>query len=190
MTERKDSEWIHLLKQEDEEAIAELWERLFQWALTVTRSRGQAEDLGRDAAVAAYQRIMQRGIFQYKFQCPFPGYCRTIVVKEVYRRMKPAPHLLDIDDPATPHPSAEVTLPIAGAKTIRQRLEPCMNELKPREHELIIMRYLQEMRPQAIAKQLGIRRNNVNQLLFRARDKLLNCLRRHEFTVSADLLAI
>lgn len=190
MVERTDLEWIQQLKQGDEAAITDLWQWLFKRALTVARRYDQAEDVGRDGVVAAFHRIMQRGIYQYKFQCPFLGFCRTILVNEINRRLKPAPHLLDIDNPATPHPAAELDPPVADAATIRARLQPCMDELQSREQEIITLRYVQDLTPQAIAEQLGLRRNHVNQLAFRARDKLLQCLRSQGFVDSADVLSV
>lgn len=189
MQERTDQRWVRALKEEDPTAITDLWEKLFLWSLTLTRKYNQAEDIGRDGAVAAYWRIMQRGIYQYKFQGPFLGFCRRILVNEVNRRLKETPYMADIDDPAVHHPSEEIADPIADAATIRARLQPCFDDLKERERQIITLLYMQNRTPETVAEELGISRQNTNVIAFRARGKLQDCLRGQGYTDSLEVLS-
>jgi RNA polymerase sigma factor (sigma-70 family) len=189
MHERTDQIWVRELKQEDQKAITDLWEKLFLWGLTLTRKYNQTEDIGRDSAVAAYWRIMERGIYQYKFQGPFLGFCRRVLVNEVNRRMKEEPYVADIDDLAVQHPSTKITDPVADANTILARLQPCLDELKEREREIITLLYMQDLTPETVAETLGISRQNTNVIAFRSRKKLQDCLRSQGYTDSLEVLS-
>ncbi|MCB0036804.1 MAG: sigma-70 family RNA polymerase sigma factor, partial [Anaerolineales bacterium] len=146
MTERSDQQWISQLKQEDEAAILDLWQMLFQFAVSAARKYRQSNDTGRDAAAAAYRRIRQRGIYQYRFACPFPGYCRQIVVREVLRRIpKNDPYLVDIDTVYSTAVAERDPLPKAEQETVQARLEPCLENLNGREREIIDLLYFEEM---------------------------------------------
>lgn len=190
MTNRTDQHWIRELKQNDEAAITDLWQQLFVWAETLAQRKGQGADVGRDGAVAAYRRIMQRGIYQYSFQGPFLGFCRRIVVNEVYRRMTPEPTLTNIDDPTLTLPSVTDTEPKAEPATVFARLQPCLDALKSRERELLTLLYFDEKAPQLVAEMVGISRTHVNVIACRVRTKLKDCLSELGYASSADLLSL
>ncbi len=184
---RTDQAWIHQLKQEEAAAVADLWQMLYIFGYNLARYKGQPEDLGHDAAVAAYQRIRARGIYQYRFQCAFAGYCRRIVVNEFWRQVQqysqlPPTELLE-EEWADQDETAFQQLP----QTIQQ-LRPCLDKLPTREWQILEEMYFNQLEPQAIAEKMGLERNYVNQLAFRARRKLRDCLEAFGYHSIDDLL--
>jgi RNA polymerase sigma factor (sigma-70 family) len=185
---RTDQAWIHQLKQEDAAAIADLWQMLYTFGYNLARYKGIPEDLGHDAAVAAYQRIRTRGVYQYRFQCPFAGYCRRIVVNEFWRRVQkynqlPPTELLEEELTVQDETVSQQLPPI-----VRQQLQPCLDKLPTREWQILKEMYFNELEPQAIAEKMDIERNYVNQLAFRARRKLRDCLEAYGYHSIEDLL--
>jgi len=168
MPERTDQEWIRLLKQDDPQAVLDLWTLLLAYGRAL-----DPDDPGRDAAVQAYWRIKTRGLTQFRFECSFRGYCRRIVTNEVYRRHKKQPPLLELDEELAGEPDPDPPVDVAR---LRARLQPCLDQLSAREREIVNLRYSQDQNPEEIAARLGISRNNVNVIAHRAHGKLRRCL--------------
>jgi RNA polymerase sigma factor (sigma-70 family) len=185
--ERSDQEWIRALKAGKTEAVQDLWLLLFKYGCYYANYYQVSEDVGRDAAVESYQRVLKRGLEQYAFRCTFKGYCRVIVLNEVRRLLDPEekdPLELDMEIVGSEAPP----LPRAPTSEVMQRLKPCFSKLKTKEKEVINLRYLQELSPEKVAKQLGITRNYVNVLAYRARQKMLDCLKLRGYETLYDLL--
>lgn len=187
-TIRTDQAWIRQLKQADETAIQDLWEMLYTFGHNLAQYKQLPLDLGYDAAVAAYHRLRTRGVYQYRFQCPFAGYCRRIVVNEFWRRVQKY-NLLSKNQTleeksAIENETTTQTLP----RIIREQLQPCIDRLPEREWEVLKEMYFHQLEPQMIAEQMDIERNYVNQLAFRARRKLRDCLKAHGYHSTDDLL--
>ncbi len=190
LSNRTDPEWIRQIKQNDPQALHDLWDLLFSWGWNLVRHSGQSEeikDIGRDAAVAAFTRICRNGVNQFSFRCPFEGYCRRILVNEVNRRLQklsPEPSPLPEED--------ERQIPAAESFERQvdpaDRLRPCMEQLKDEERLIIQRFYLQSERPEVIAEALKKSRNNINQIAHRARTHLRHCLEQHGFYSSQDVI--
>ena len=58
----------------------------------------------------------------------------------------------------------------------RSALAQCLPKLPERQREIIILRYFRGMSVKAIAKEWDRKANAIGQLLFRARQNLLNCI--------------
>lgn len=191
MEERTDQQWIRELKRGDEAAVQALWEMVFRFAVQATRKYRQNQDMGRDGAVAAYHRIRERGVFQYKFACPFPGYCRQIVVREVLRRIpKDDPYVVDIGTVYSTAVAYRDPVPRADAETVQERLAACLAGLNGREREIIEHLYYEEQTPEETAEALKLSRNNTNVIAYRARRKLLACLEGKGFESAEDVLRL
>jgi RNA polymerase sigma factor (sigma-70 family) len=188
---RTDYEWINGLKQIDEETIEDLWGIVFVYGTTVARRYDQGDDLGHDAAIAAFLRIKNKGIYQYKFDCPFLAYCRHIVVNEVKRCLKklPEPSVELLDEIHEDEEEDLERLQIAD-NHVRARLAPCLELLSQRKRELIDKRYFEDALPQSIAENFGITRNNVNRTMHGARQKLRECLEQRGFFTTGDVLGL
>jgi RNA polymerase sigma factor (sigma-70 family) len=178
-------DWIRGLKQDEPQIVQELWELLYTSGLNLARRYRQPPDVGSEAMIAAYKRIRQRGIYQFQFACPFLGYCHQILVREVLRlinKKNKRPAELELENQALESPKK-----VNGA-AVRERLQPCWQKLLPRERKVLILRYQEEQKPKAIADQLAIQRNHVNQIAFTARRKLHNCLQTRGYQRASDIL--
>lgn len=193
MIEQDDREWVRLLKQDDSGAIQDLWELLFTYAASLEgryRTLDNAADLAREAAVRAYERIRMRGIHQFRFECPFRGYCKVILARQlidlVKQQAKRRPPLAELDIAEVIPAQAE--RPLTDPARIHMRLKPCLDRLSSREYQVISLLYLKENSPQAVAERLGVLRNNVNVIAWRARRKLLRCLNELGYHTAADVV--
>jgi RNA polymerase sigma factor (sigma-70 family) len=187
--DRSDQEWIWALKAREPQVIEDLWEVLFEYGSYYAFYYNVGEDVGRDAAVEAYQRILKRGLQQYRFQCTFRGYCRVIVVHEVQRLLDPQekdPVELNEEMIGEEAPSLRRT----PSLEVLKRLQPCLDALKDREERVIVLRYFQEADPDKVAQILDITRNYVNVIAYRARRKLRDCLVSRGYKTAADLLTV
>ena len=192
MTNRSNEEWLRLLAARDPGAMAELWVMLIEWSLTSAYKRHQTEDLGRDAAVQAFERIVN-SVSSFSGDGSFLGWCRVIIVHEVLRLLdRQQRQITTVDDSTTvleELPAEDLQIEI-DPKTIRGRLQPCISGLKKREKQVIEGFYYRELTPQILADKLNIQVNYVHQLLHQARKKLQRCLKELGFMGADDLLSL
>lgn len=193
MVERSDQEWVRLLKQDDPKAVEDLWILVFTVASSMSRTakfRYQGvdpDDLTHQAAVAAYQKLRQGGIHSFRFECAFRGFCTVVVVREMYRLTRKLPAVTEELDEGLVG-TVDVPRLTAAEEQVNARLKVCIDELPERKQLVIRMLYYEELSPQAVADRLAIERNNVNKLAHDARLKLRECLKRHGFGSSNDVL--
>jgi RNA polymerase sigma factor (sigma-70 family) len=193
MTEQDDREWVRLLKQDDPQAIQSLWELLFTYAVSLEKRYRTLDDptnLAREAATLAFDKVRTRGIHQFRFECPFRGYCRVILARQVIdlikQQAKQQPPLTELEIGEV-IPARQERSP-KNPDAIRVRLQPCLDRLASREYEVIEHLYFEESSPQTAANRLGISRNNVNVIAWRARRKLLRCLKGLGYLTVEDVL--
>ena len=182
-----DAEFIRSLKQQDEQAVLELWELLFRDAERICAKWNLDEDIGRDAAVRVYYQMMDRGIWQFKFQSKFRSYCWSALTHAIVRKWKydPAQHQVELVEEIAASPDEQ-----AASLDPLEKVQPCLDELPEREQKVVSSFYLEEQHPESIAGMLGITRNYVDQLLWRARKKLKECLEQHGFHSFEDLAIV
>jgi RNA polymerase sigma factor (sigma-70 family) len=190
MSERTDQEWVRQLKQADPQAVAALWEMVFLFAANL---HGVDEDLARDGALAAFWRIRDRGVHQYGFRCPFRGFCRVIVVREVSRLLT-KPQLTQVSlETSEEEQTAEPDLtPKLEAAALAERLRPCLEQISARERAVLQLLYLDEDQKSAqeAADALGVARNNLNQIAHRMRHTLRRCLEKRGYFSADELLHV
>jgi RNA polymerase sigma factor (sigma-70 family) len=193
MIERSDQEWVRLLKQDDPQAVQDLWILVFTVASSFSRAakfRYQGvdpADMAHQAAVAAYQKLRRSGIHSFRFECAFRGFCTVVVVRELYRLTRKLPAVTEELDEGLIG-NVDVPRLAAAEEQVHARLQVCIDELPERKQHVIRMLYYEELSPQAVADRLAIERNNVNKLAHDARLKLRECLKRHGFGSSNDVL--
>jgi RNA polymerase sigma factor (sigma-70 family) len=73
-------------------------------------------------------------------------------------------------------------------QTIQKQLQPCLDKLPGREWQILKDIYFNHLEPEAVAKRMGIQRNYVNQLAYRARRKLRDCLEALGYHSANDFL--
>ena len=188
MKERTDQEWIRLLKQNDQRTVFDLWEMLFTYGITLARRHRRDDDVGHDAAIEAYRRVRARGVYQFRFECSFRGYCRIIVLNEVRRLMgKQALPATELNEETV----GQITAPRpVNPGELLARLQPCLAQLTSQEREVIVLRYSEGQDPETIAGRLGISRNYVNVIAHRARRKLRQCLEERGYESAKDVLSV
>lgn len=192
MNERSDQEWVRLLKQDDPQAVQDLWILVFTVASTEAKYRYHGvdpEDLAHQAAINAYQKLRRSGIHGFRFDCSFRWYCKVVIIRELFRLMgKLQRDATELDEGAVG--ADGVPNPLAGDMDVRSRLQSCIDELPDRKRKVIELLYREEKSPQMVADLLGIERNYVNRLAYDARIKLRECLKRQGFDSSDDVFAL
>jgi RNA polymerase sigma factor (sigma-70 family) len=187
--ERSDEEWLRLLKQDDLQAGHDLWLALYTYGLNAKYRFQIDDDVVHEALLEAYRRIRIRGIYQFRFACPFLAYCRVILIREIQRLLKKrasAQIETELDEEELDLPNDEEATPADPAK-LRALLQPCLNQFTSREREIIDGRYFEGQDPQVIADRLGLSRNNVNVIIHRVRQKLRKCLEDSGYREFADV---
>lgn len=182
-----DHEWVRLLKNEDETALDKLWHMLFRDGVIIARKKRLDEDLGRDAAMAAYHRICTRGLAQFKFKSTFRSFCWTILTRELYRLLRKQPKTIELDTAVIGNEGLQIKPQL---NAVWDRLNPCLEQLPPNRRKIFELIDLQGKRPDEVAEMMNMRRNNVNQLALRARRALKKCLQARGFLTSADVLSL
>ncbi len=74
---------------------------------------------------------------------------------------------------------------LAGAET-RRHLADCLEQLRPRQRLAFALRELDGQSPEEVCKILDVSRNTLGVLLFRARNRLRECLEQKGFEGSGD----
>lgn len=177
-----DVEWVRQLKQENEQALQALWELLYRTAMKLAWRYNCSEQEATDAAFSAYDKVLTRGLSQFRFNSKFSTFCHTIVVREMFKGAKKLSQRENHEVSIEGNPYLEGTLstpertPIANMTTVRDRLAHCLQRLKEIEQQIINHIYLTGQTPEQVAQELHLTRNNVNVIAHRARLKLYQCL--------------
>lgn len=183
-----DHELIERLRQGDPQADGALWEMLYAYASTLAYVY-RDEDVRRDAAASAYERMKKSGIWGFKFECPFSLYCKKIVVNECLRILgRRSAEWLPLEDfeemLASPEPD-----PVANPACIRQRMQSCWEELTERARGVLSQFYYEGKSPEEIARTWNTNRNNVNKICHDARLALRRCLEEQGYRSAEDVWA-
>ena len=187
-TKPNELDYIRLLKQGDEVSLDQLWESLYRDCIKIARKYNQLDDMGHDAAVRAYAKLISSGIKNFQFRSSFRSYCWTIIVREMFRLMKKELVFEELEPEKYASPEAEESS--ADAQTIINRIEPCIKLLKGNRLKVFEMIDLGQQSPGDVAEALGLSRNNVNKLASRARLDLRRCLEKYGYTSANDVLAL
>lgn len=191
MAERSDQEWIRQLKQDDPASVQALWEMIYRFAWQAAKKRQADSDMAHEAAIAAYNRIRQRGVTQYNYSGPFAGYCRVIVVRELLRLYRKNPNILVTESEHIEEIAVQSnTVPSVDLEAVQNRLKPCLDKLPTNIKEVVELLYFQGLDPEHAAKKLNIRRNYVNQLAHRARKQLRSCLEGYGYLTAGDVFSL
>jgi RNA polymerase sigma factor (sigma-70 family) len=189
-TAQTDQDRVRSLKQDDPQAVKQLWELLYIRGKNLARRYRQEPDMGSEAAIAAYLRIRTRGVYQFRFACPFEAYCQTILVREMLRLIKKnSPHGMTEEEWQHKMLGALAELPtFVDAAALGRLLKPCLEQLSVRAQKVLALRYEEEQEPQVVADDLGLKRNYVNQIAFTARRRVRDCLQRRGYQSINDML--
>ena len=108
------------------------------------------------------------------------------LANELLRLMSnPLPLEVELDEELV---STQESPPRIDLKKVRALLRLCLKRLTHRERQVCDLRYKESQAPETIAALLGISRNYVNVIAYRARAKLRQCLEERGYHSSADVL--
>jgi RNA polymerase sigma-70 factor (ECF subfamily) len=169
---------IERARGRDAEALAEIYRRyvprIFGLCLYMLDSRERAED-----ATSEVFLKLQRSIESYDGSIPFPRWLLRVAGNQcidVLRRRQRGRHVIvEVDDGATvieargsePSPLAAVI-----TKEERAQVRDAITRLPVNYRVPLVLRYYSELSYDEIAQQLGLQRNYVAALIFRAKQEL------------------
>lgn len=171
-----DQEWVRLIKQDDPTALKELWAYLYKIAIYKCNDVMIAEDIVSDTL----HLIRTERIYKYRFQGSFHGYCRTILVRAIYRVRAENKRKLQFEIPLfeeTLDSTIEQIELKQDQNTVRAKMMPCLKKLNRREYDSLMILYEHDLVPEVGARKLKVSRNNFNQIAHRARKKMERCLK-------------
>lgn len=153
----------------DPEAFARLvvehQDRLCNFLHRYTRNRQDAEDLAQDTFVKAY-----RNLHRYEHRTSFSAWLYTIARRTVYNHHRDTRRTEELDFDV----ACTEDTPAASAEQAEQTdtVWHYVRQLKSPYQEVVVLKYLEEMSIQDIARVLNRTQAGVKILLFRARHQL------------------
>ncbi|HEV8677102.1 MAG TPA: sigma-70 family RNA polymerase sigma factor [Methylomirabilota bacterium] len=165
----------------DGDAFAELYHRFGRRVVGLCRHLLGSADAAEDAASEVFLRV-QRSLASYDPGQPFPRWLFSVAAHhcvDVLRRRRRDGRLFAAEDPdATEGPAGEATSPLAEALGRERRVElrQALAALPDRYRVPLTLRYYGELSYEEIASQLGLTRNHVATLIFRAKQELRRTL--------------
>jgi len=185
---QKDVELVGLAKKGDQQSYAELMGRyrdaIYFMLLKMVNSPVDAEDLTIEAFGKAFKNIEQ-----YTPNYAFSTWLFKIATNNCidFIRKKRGSHIsldqsVDGEDSLSPSAMIQADSPDPEANMINQQkikmMRDVVTKLKPRYRNLVELRYFKEYSYEEIADELDLPIGTVKAQLFRARELLLNILKR------------
>ena len=184
-----DIDFVRLLKLGDKQALNQLWKSLYRDSQKISRKYNQPVDIGYDAAIRAYENLVSRGIAKFEFRSSFRSYCWTIVTRELIRLLKKEVFTETLDLEIEVHAAEPTPEKKATPDTILDRIQPCLDLLKGNRLLIFNKIDIDLKNPGEVAEELGLSRNNVNQIASRARREIRACLEGYGFKSVSDVMA-
>jgi len=179
------------LGQGDQKAFAELmkryWEPVFFMLNRMVNNKDDAEDLTIEAFGKAFKNLQQ-----YSPQFAFSTWLFKIASNNAidYLRKKKMENLTSLDKPIGRDGGEDLSQQIKGTgltpeenyikKQGADRVREIIDKLKPRYKEIVEMFYLEELSVEEISKRLELPVATIKTRLFRARDLLLQVVKRNK----------
>jgi len=181
-----DPAFVARLRESDEDAIRRVVRTYLPHVLRAARGAGLAEDEARDLTQSAFQTFLEKlPTFEGR------SHVRTWLFGILYRKLqeryrarkREAEHddidaVVDARFDDTGHwvrPPAPVELR-AEAGDVRAHLEACLDGVPERQRSALLLRELQGFSSEEVCKILDVSRTNLGVLLFRARNRMRECL--------------
>lgn len=145
--------------------VAEHQDKLCNFLLRYTRNRQDAEDLTQDTFIKAFKNL-----HRYESRYSFSAWLYTIARRTAYNhyRDRRPTEVLDFDVAC----STETPTDAADRSEQSDSVWQHVRQLKSPYQEVVVLKYLEEMSIQEIARVLGRTQTGVKILLFRARNQL------------------
>lgn len=168
-----------IMQTTNAEQLARLWTEsqpmVAAYILSLVSDFHQAEDVLQQVAVVVVRRF-----HEYDSGRPFLpwvlGVARNVSLEA--RREKARTRMSLLDDDLISQVQAEFEANSQVSTAIHHALRRCLQGQKGRMREILHLRYSHDLKPQGIAKRMGITSGAVRVILHRARETLRLCIER------------
>ena len=144
---------------------------VYAYVLTLLRDRAAAEDVTAAAFERAYRRHATFDPRRGTRRAWLFGIARNAALDELRRRRRTAALLADPEDPATPGPATAAEADEEAAVR-RAAVRAALEQLEPRERELIALKVHAGLSNAEIARVLGVSESNAGTRVHRAVTRL------------------
>lgn len=150
--------------------------RLFGYALSLTADHEAANDLLQEANVVLWENWKE-----YKMGTNFKAWAfRILHFQFMAQRQRKLRDRLRFGDQLVSTIAVEASKRDENYEQRVTFLQHCLEQLKPRWRRVLSMRYSDGLAVQDIGEQVELSANATSQLLFRARQVLIECVKREQ----------
>ena len=148
--------------------------RLYAYALSLLGNRESAQEVMQETNI-----VMWRKADRFEIGTNFAAWMMKIAYYQVleYRRKINRQALFVVDEDFLSALAEEVSESTARMEEQQMALQACLARLPERQRDMVRRRYSDGASIKAVAEQIGIAASAVKQTLFRARGKLIDCVR-------------
>ncbi len=184
LVKHSDEELMRMIQDDKMEAFEELYERfrkpLFSY-LTQQVKKDQAEEILQDVFIKILENRMS-----FRFESKVSTWLWTVTRNKVIDHWRSAGHRMDqlavgvTDDEGHEYLEAELDSheEMILKKTNRNQLDLCLEELALNQKEALMLQTQSELSMDEIGQMMNTTVSAVKSLLFRAKEKLMDCFKR------------
>ncbi len=172
-------EMVDRARDGDDEAFGIIVEtyrdRLFGLALGIVRNRDTAEDVVQEAFIKAYKNLKR-----FRGDASIYTWLYRIAVNTAHNHLRKAKRAAEVDfDDVAPFIEARGLNPAESAANVElgEAIDGAVRQLPPRQQEVFILHYFEQMTHREIAETLGVTEGAVKANFFHAVQKLKGALR-------------
>ena len=155
-------------------AFRKLYDQFYESSMRMAYRYLQDENDAADAVQETFIRVHQY-IDGFDTSKPFEPWFYRILKNEIYRIIDKRPKHHTVEDEALRHvgtPSFEKEM------NEKEHMAYCLNQLSPAHHDIIVLKYIDELSEAEVAECLDISLSAAKSRLFQARKALATILRR------------
>jgi RNA polymerase sigma-70 factor (ECF subfamily) len=169
---------IERARGHDDEALAEIYRRFVQRVFGLCRYMLDTRETAEDATSEVFLKL-QRSVESYDGSIPFPRWLLRVAgnqcIDVLRRRRRGRQVIVEVeDDAAAIEATSSEPSPLAAVirKEERVKVRDTIAKLPENYRLPLVLRYYGELSYDEIAQQLGLEKNNVAALIFRAKQEL------------------
>ena len=169
---------IERARGHDTEALAEIYRRYVRRVFGLCRYMLESRESAEDATSEVFLKL-QRSIESYDASIPFPRWLLRVAgnqcIDVLRRRQRGRQVIVEVEDgAAVVEPAGTEPSPLGAvlSKEERVQVRDAIARLPENYRVPLVLRYYGELSYDEIAQQLGLQKNHVGALLFRAKQEL------------------
>ena len=169
---------IERARGHDAEALAEIYRRYVRRVIGLCRYMLDSRESAEDATSEVFLKL-QRSIESYDASIPFPRWLLRVTgnqcIDVLRRRQRGRKVFLEVaDGAAVMEAASSEPSPLGAVISMEERVQvrDTIARLPENYRVLLVLRYYGELSYDEIAQELGLERNNVAALIFRAKQEL------------------